>query len=111
MVMTSRTAVRTNRSQVNGTIVLMMAKPLAVKTAQRIWHINVNGHYTIKDSERFWNIDGIECKEESIGFNCFVVFFNFKTFTGGHACLLDNRQFRLLFPFQHSVTDDSLRGI
>ena len=85
MVMTSRTAVRTNRSQVNGTIVLMMAKPLAVKTAQRIWHINVNGHYTIKDSERFWNIDGIECKEKSIGFNRFVVFFNFKTFTGGHA--------------------------
>ena len=85
MVMASRTAVRTNRSQVDGTIVLMMANSLAVKAAQRIWYINVNGHYTVKDSEWFWNIDGIKYQEESICFNGFVIFFNFKTLTGGHA--------------------------
>ena len=84
--MTSRTAVRTNRSQVNGTIVLMMAKPLAVETAQRIWHINVNGHYTVKDSERFWDIDGIECQKESIRFNRFMVFLILKRLQAVTPC-------------------------
>ena len=51
VVITSLTAIRTNRSHVNGTIVLMMAKPLAVETAQKIWHIDVNGHYTDENFE------------------------------------------------------------
>ena len=48
---TSSTAVCTNRSQINGKVVLMRGKPLAIKTAQRIWHIDVNGLYMVKKNE------------------------------------------------------------
>ena len=72
--MPSRTAVRTNISQVNGTIVLMMAKPLAIKTAQRFWHINVNRYDTVENFQRFWYIFCIKCQENSICFHSSMIF-------------------------------------
>ena len=85
MVMPSRTAVRTNRSQVNETIVLMMAKPLAIKTTQRIRHINVNRYDTVKNFQRFRYIYCIKSQKNSVCIHSPMIFFDSEPFTSGHA--------------------------
>ena len=74
VVVTSSTAVCTNRSQIDGAIVFMMAKPLAVETAQRVWHINVNWYNTIENFERFRHVDRVECKKKRVCFDCVMIF-------------------------------------
>ena len=110
--MTSSSAVRTNRSQIDGAIVFMMAKPLAVEVAQRVWHINVNWYNTIENFERFRHVDCVECEKKRVCFGCVMIFFNFKTFASSHALfskVINNLFF--FFALDHPVSDDSFRGI
>ena len=49
VVMTSCATFLTNSSNIDWTVTFVMAKPLAVETPQRVWHIHVYRYNAVKD--------------------------------------------------------------